>query len=87
MGRRRCELWLGSATGTRYEEVMTEEERKAEAADAARRFEQATKDIAAEGRFGGPDAASTEVEPMEEALSLTDAVKKALPRIREMGAG
>jgi len=61
---------MGSATGTRYDGNMDEEERKAKAADAARRFEQATADIAAEGRFGGPDAASTELEMMDEAAAL-----------------
>ena len=59
--------------------------RKARAEDAAWRFEKATANLAAEGRFGGPDQSSTEIKMMDEALSLTDAVRKALPSIREMG--
>lgn len=51
---------------------MTKEDagawRKARAEDAGHRFEQATADIAAEGRFAGPDR--TEIEIMEEALAL-----------------
>jgi hypothetical protein len=74
---------------------MTEDDRKRMAALAAERFEKASADIAAEGRFGGPAHASTEIEIMDEAAqlvaeakaarSLSDAISKAIPRVREMG--
>lgn len=75
---------------------MDENERKLKAQDAARRLEKATKDIAAEGRFGGPDATSTELEMMEEATDLIRKVtdnrdalmqigRKAIERGQELG--
>ena len=83
-------MWLGSATGTRYEDG------KARFKDAARRFRQATAELAAEGRFGGPDQSSTEDEIMDEANGLLGKVNKnrdalmrigldALGRGRELG--
>ena len=66
---------LGTADRLRYksrqgEPPVMEEERKQRADEARRRFEKATADMAAERRFGGPDAARSEIEVLEEATSL-----------------
>lgn len=50
--------------------VLDSLERKRQAAAARARFEKATSEIAAEHRFGGPNAESTEVEILEEATRL-----------------
>lgn len=49
---------------------MDTQERERKAAAARRRFEEATRDIASERRFGGPDVQTTELEMMDEALLL-----------------
>lgn len=49
---------------------MDTRERERKAAAARLRFEEATRDIASERRFGGPDGQSTELEMMDEALLL-----------------
>lgn len=65
---------------------MTKEDaaewRKARAEVAARRFEQATADLAAEERFGGPDAATTEIEIVDEAAALVAEAKDFDPLAR-----
>ncbi len=50
--------------------ILDSLERKRKAAAARVRFEKATLDMASEQRFGGPDAASTEIEISEEATRL-----------------
>jgi hypothetical protein len=45
-------------------------ERERQVADARRRFEKATMEMAAEDRFGGPDTLWTEIEIMDEASRL-----------------
>lgn len=68
---------MGSAVETRYMTTMTNDtDREAKFRDTAKRVEQATKDLAAEGRFGGPDRDSSEIEMMDEAAELVRAAKK-----------
>jgi hypothetical protein len=51
-------------------------ERDAKAAEARRRLAEATAAMAAEKRFGGPAAARSEIEEMEEATLLVRDARK-----------
>lgn len=59
-----------------YKDAFVEAVREWLAADARRRFEQATDAMAAEGRFGGPAAATSEIEILEEATRLVREARK-----------
>lgn len=52
--------------------VLESQERQRQATAARTRFEKATREIASERRFGGPEAASTEIEVLEEATRLVN---------------
>ena len=54
--------------------------RKAKFEAAGKRFEQATRDLAAEKRFGGLDGAVSEVEMMDDATALVRGAKAARKR-------
>jgi len=56
-------------TGT----AAADEERSSKVAAVRLRFQRATSDLAAEKRFGGPDASATELEMLEEATRLVKA--------------
>lgn len=57
------------------EETINKLGRAMMAAAARVRFEKATADIAAQHRFGGPDAQTSEIDMMEEATALTRAAR------------
>ena len=57
-------------------DAFTEAVREWLAADARRRFDEATNAIASEERFGGPAAATSEIEILEEATRLVREARK-----------